>query len=57
MGVGALMRCLATIKNKGGNLHLARLTEKTRSIFVMMQLVRVFKIYETVDEGIDSFAS
>ncbi len=57
MGVGALMRCFATVKNKDGDLHLARLTDKTRSIFVMMQLVRVFKIYETVDEGIDSFTS
>ena len=57
MGVGALMRCFATVKNKDGDLHLARLTEKTRSIFVMMQLVRVFQIYDTVDEGIDSFTS
>ena len=57
MGVGALMRCLATVKNKDGDLHLARLTDKTRSIFVMMQLVRVFQISETVAEGIDSLSS
>ena len=57
MGVGALMRCLATVKNKDGDLHLSRLTDKTRSIFVMMQLVRVFQIYETVDEGINGFTS
>ena len=57
MGVGALMRCFATVKNNKGDLHLARLTEKTRSIFVMMQLIKVFQIFETVDKGIDSFAS
>ena len=57
MGVGALMRCLTTVKNKEGDLRLSRLTDKTRSIFVMMQLVRVLKIYETRDEGIDSFTS
>jgi anti-sigma B factor antagonist len=55
MGVGSLMRCFATVKNNNGDIHLARLTEKTRSIFVMMQLIRVFDIHETVEEGIDSF--
>ena len=57
MGVGALMRCLTTVKNKEGDLRLSRLTDKTRSIFVMMQLVRVFQIYETIEQGINSFKS
>lgn len=55
MGVGALMRCLTTVKNKEGDLRLSRLTDKARSIFVMTQLIRVFQIFETIDEGIDSF--
>jgi anti-sigma B factor antagonist len=55
MGVGALMRCFTTVKNKGGDLKLARLTDKLRSIFVMTQLIRIFTIHETVEQGIDSF--
>jgi anti-sigma B factor antagonist len=57
MGVGALMRCLTTVRNKEGDLRLSRLTDKARSIFVMTQLVRIFKIYETIDQGIDSYKS
>ena len=55
MGVGALMRCLTTVKNKEGDLRLSRLTDKARSIFVMTQLIRVFQIHETIDQGIESF--
>jgi len=55
MGVGALMRCLTTVKNAGGNICLARLTDKARSIFVMTQLVRVFDIFETVNEAVKHF--
>ncbi len=57
MGVGALMRCLTTVKNKEGDLRLSRLTDKARSIFVMTQLIRVFQIHETIDQGIESFKS
>lgn len=57
MGVGALMRCMTTVKNNGGDLRLSRLTDKARSVFVMTQLIRIFDIYETVDLGIASFKS
>ncbi|TFH01983.1 MAG: anti-sigma factor antagonist [Calditrichales bacterium] len=57
MGVGSLMRCLTTIRNAGGDLRLARMSEKARSVFVITQLISVFKIFETVEEGIESFKS
>ena len=57
MGVGALMRCLTTVKNHEGELSLSRVTDKTRSIFVMTQLIRVFKIHETIEQGIESYKS
>jgi anti-sigma B factor antagonist len=57
MGVGALMRCLTTVKNKEGDLRLSRLTDKIHSLFVMTQLIRVFNIYETIDKGIASYQS
>jgi anti-sigma B factor antagonist len=55
MGVGALMRCLTTIRNAEGDLRLARMSEKARSVFVITQLISIFKIFETVDEAKESF--
>ena len=55
MGIGALMRCLTTIRNAEGDLRLARMSEKARSVFVISQLISIYKIYETVEEAIESF--
>lgn len=55
MGIGALMRCLTTIRNAEGDLRLARMGEKARSVFVISQLISIFKIFETVEEAIESF--
>jgi len=57
MGVGALMRCLTTIRNAEGDLRLARMSEKARSVFVITQLISIYKIFETVDEARESFKS
>jgi anti-sigma B factor antagonist len=55
MGVGALMRSYTTVTNNGGILKLARMTDKARGLFTMTQLIKVFDIYETVDEAVESF--
>jgi anti-sigma B factor antagonist len=51
IGIGSLMRCLTTVRNAGGDIALASMGEKTRSVFIITQLVSVFKIYETLDEA------
>ncbi len=55
MGVGALMRCLTTARNHKADMCLIGLTDKVRSIFVMTQLVRVFNIYESEKQAVESF--
>jgi anti-sigma B factor antagonist len=55
MGVGALMRSFTTVTNNSGSLKLARMTDKARGLFTMTQLIKVFDIYETIDEAIESF--
>ncbi len=55
MGVGSIMRAYTTVKSHNGELCLARLTEKAHSLFVITQLVKVFKAYETVEEAIASY--
>jgi anti-sigma B factor antagonist len=55
MGVGALMRAYTTVLNNKGELCLARLTDKARSLFVITQLVKVFKIHDKVEAAVESF--
>ena len=54
-GLGTLIAVLTSVKNKNGELRLANITEKVESLFVITQLVKVFKTYETVDRAIASF--
>ena len=54
-GLGTLIAVLTSIKNKGGDLRLSNITEKVESIFVITQLVKVFKTYETADRAVASF--
>lgn len=57
MGVGALMRSYTTVTNNEGSLKLARMTDKARGLFTMTQLIKVFDIYESIDEAVESFKS
>ena len=55
-GLGTLIACLTSTKSKGGDLRLSRVTEKVESLFVITQLVKVFKEYETVERAVESYA-
>jgi anti-sigma B factor antagonist len=55
-GLGTLIACLTSAKGKGGDMRMARVTEKVESLFVITQLVKVFKEYETVDRAVESYA-
>ncbi|HAV24220.1 MAG: hypothetical protein A2X67_12165 [Ignavibacteria bacterium GWA2_55_11] len=55
-GLGTLIAALTSVKNKGGDLRLASVTDKVESLFVITQLVKVFKEYETVERAVKSFA-
>lgn len=54
-GLGALISAFSSVRNKGGDLRLANVTEKLESLFVVTQLVKVFKTYETVDRAVASY--
>ncbi|MEJ2053101.1 MAG: STAS domain-containing protein [Calditrichaceae bacterium] len=53
LGVGAIMHALSIIQKVDGQLHLANLTDKVRSVFVMAQLNKLFEIHESVDDGVE----
>ena len=54
-GLGVLMASYTTIKNKGGSLKLANVTEKVNSLLMITQLMTIFKTYESVDRALVSF--
>lgn len=54
-GLGALIAGMTSVKNKGGEMVLANVTDKVESLFMITQLIKVFKTYETVDRALASF--
>lgn len=54
-GLGSLISVLTTVRNAGGDLKLARVGKRIKSIFVITQLVKVFDTYETQERAIASF--
>jgi anti-sigma B factor antagonist len=54
-GLGILISGLTTIRNNGGELKLANVTEKIRSLLAITKLVTVFEAYDSIDDAIKSF--
>jgi len=54
-GLGSLIAGLTTLRNAGGDLRLANIADKVESLFMITQLVKVFKTYESVDRAVASF--
>jgi len=56
-GLGMLISGYTTVKNSGGELKLANVTEKIESLLVITKLTSVFTNYKSVDEAVNSFAN
>jgi len=54
-GLGTLIAAMTSVKNKGGDLRLAHVTEKLESLFMITQLIKVFKTYENIDRAVASY--
>lgn len=54
-GLGALISALTTINSVGGDLRIAHINEKIENLFLITQLVKVFKVFETTERAIASF--
>jgi anti-sigma B factor antagonist len=55
MGIGAIMRCLITVRNADGDLRLAGLTDKLESIFSITQVIGIIKTFKSTNLAVDSF--
>jgi len=54
-GLGILISSYTTLRNHQGELKLANVTEKIRSLLTITKLVTVFDAYDTVNDAVQSF--
>jgi anti-sigma B factor antagonist len=55
-GLGVLVTSLTSLRKRNGDLLLSRLSDKVHSLMMITHLVRVFKIYDTVERALASLA-
>jgi len=55
-GLGELISSHITLRDKGGEIKLAHLTERLRELLVITKLLAVFDIYDDEPQALASFA-
>jgi len=55
LGIGMLIASYTTVKNKGGDLKLANITDRIKSLLVITRLLTVFDCYDSVNEAVRSY--
>ncbi len=55
-GLGILISNLTNVKNNGGDMRLAELTDKVKQVLTITKLSSVFKVFASIDEAVKSFA-
>lgn len=56
-GVGVLVAKFLTLRKRGGDLRLARLTERTRRVLTITRLLPVFATFDSAANAVHSFAA
>jgi anti-sigma B factor antagonist len=54
-GLGILISSLTTMRNNGGELKLANVTEKIQSLLTITRLITVFECFDSLDAAVASF--
>jgi len=56
-GLGTLISALVSARNRGGDIRLAHVSNDIDYVIKTVQLGKVFKIFETIDEAVASFGA
>ena len=56
-GVGVLVAKFLTLRKRGGDLRLARLTKRTHRVLAITRLLRVFATFDSTADAVHSFAA
>lgn len=54
-GLGMLISGYTSLKNAGGNLKLANVTDKIESLMAVTKLITIFENYSSLEEAINSY--
>ena len=54
-GLGVLVSSLTSLRKRSGDLSLASLSDKVHALMMITHLIRVFKVYDTVERAVASF--
>jgi len=54
-GLGILIKALKPVKEAGGDFHLAAVSEKINSLFMITKLYQVFKSFDSVEQATQAF--
>jgi anti-sigma B factor antagonist len=55
-GIGVLVGRFLSVRRRGGDIKLARLTARSHRVMTITQLLDVFDCFDSVDGGVGSFA-
>ncbi len=53
-GLGALLACMRAMNSKNGRLRLFGMTKPVRALFELVRMHRIFEIFDTLEEAMDS---
>jgi anti-anti-sigma factor len=56
LGIGAIIACLNTLRERGGDIRFANLHDATRQYFHISKLETVVRVFDGVDQAVASFA-
>jgi anti-sigma B factor antagonist len=54
-GLGILIKALKPVKEAGGDFHLAAVSEKINSLFMITKLYQVFKSFDSIEQATQAF--
>jgi len=56
-GIGALVACASSLNQLNGSLRLCNLTTQVRNLFELVQVNKLFQVFDTRDDAVRSFSS
>lgn len=54
-GLGAILSCLRSVSNRKGEIKLCNLSKSARIIIELVNMHKVFDIFNTVEEGLKAY--
>lgn len=55
-GVGTLVAKFLSVRRRGGDMRLMRVTDRTRRVLAITRLLTVFQVFESAEEAVRSFS-